>query len=39
MKDLKFKDFLDKNGNAHIDAPLWFKKRVDIRKAFPKEYF
>ena len=38
MKDLKFKDFLDKNGNAHIDAPLWFKKRVDIRKAFPSPY-
>jgi len=38
MKDLKFKDFLSKDGIAHVDAPQWFKKRIDIRKAFPLPY-
>lgn len=38
MKDLKFKDYLSKDGIAHANAPLWFKKRIDIRKAFPSPY-
>lgn len=38
MKDLKFKDFLDKKGKAHVEAPQWFKKRIDIQEAFPSPY-
>ncbi|OPY53509.1 MAG: hypothetical protein A4E49_01345 [Methanosaeta sp. PtaU1.Bin112] len=38
MAELKFKDFLNKDGIANADAPIWFKKRIDIRKAFPSPY-
>lgn len=38
MKDLTFKEFVNKDGLAHTHAPQWFKKRLDIRQAFPSPY-
>jgi glutamate/tyrosine decarboxylase-like PLP-dependent enzyme len=38
MSELKFKDFLKQDGLAHADAPQWFKRRIDIREAFPSPY-
>lgn len=38
MAALKFSEFLAENGIARDGAPNWFKRRIDIREAFPSPY-